>query len=185
MSSLFDASGMKKLDYQQRMKADGLNFAFGVTPCGAMGHTLRTRAGHCIQCDHAKIAYMMRHEARGFVYIAGSHSGRLLKIGTSSDVADRRAKLNEYCYGGQADWQILATASCSAAGKVEGVAQSKLAKFSVGGSYMRAGRAQHCYELFRCPFDIARDAVRSSLGKGETLNVPDTTRASLAFDFRV
>ena len=59
---------------------------------------------------------MMRHEAPGVVYIAGSHGGGLLKIGTTINVADRHAKLNEYRYGGQADWQMLATASCAAAG---------------------------------------------------------------------
>lgn len=183
MGSVFDASGMRKMEYERTMAVQGLNFAFGVSPCRAAGHTLRTRAGHCIQCDHSKIAYMTRYEAPGFVYIAGSSTGRLLKVGTSINIADRNVKLNDYVYGGQRDWQIVATAFCAAAGKVEGAAQSKLARFAAEGSYTRAGRSQQCYELFRCPFHVAIDAVRSSLPKGETLNVPDQSHSSVSYGF--
>ena len=176
-------SGMRKLDYERTMAAQGFNFAFGVTPCRRAGHTLRTRAGHCIQCDHSKIAYMARYDAAGFVYIAGSPSGRLMKVGTSINVADRHAKLNEYSYGGQRDWQIAATAFCAAAGRVEGAAQSKLGRFAVAGSYTRAGRSQQCYELFRCSFDIVSDAIGPSLAKGETLNVPDPAQCIALYSF--
>ena len=57
LSFLFDASGMRKVDYEAVMKRDEKFFAFGVTPCSKGGHSLRTRSGHCIQCDTAKIAY--------------------------------------------------------------------------------------------------------------------------------
>src|SRR5678815_3361408 len=81
-SQVFDATGMRKSDYAAAMKAGGFNFAFGTVPCGRAGHTLRTRAGHCIQCDTSKVAYQMRHHLPGYVYLAGSHGTGLLKIGT-------------------------------------------------------------------------------------------------------
>lgn len=184
LSSLFDATGIKKTDYQLAMKAEGKSFAYGVTPCNAAGHTLRTRAGHCIQCDHAKIAYMLRHDARAYIYIAASATGRLIKIGSSIDIADRRDKLNRYQYGGQNDWQVLATANSPAVGRAELQAHAKLARWSVLGEYVRAGKKQRCYELFRCNFSDARDALISALGKAAPLRIPDEERAMAAFNFR-
>lgn len=113
LSALFDATGMKKADYRLAMKSEEKSFAYGVTSCGKGEHTLRTRAGHCIQCNHSRIAYMLRHDARAYVYIAASAVGCLIKIGSSIDLAGRTDKLNRYQYGGQKDWQILAdTGSC-------------------------------------------------------------------------
>jgi hypothetical protein len=184
MSSLFDASGMKNANYQLAMRSDGKSFAYGVTPCGKGGHTLRTRAGHCIQCDHSKIAFMLRHDARAYVYIAASHAGKLIKIGSTLDVADRQKKLNDYQYGGQTDWQILGIANSASAGRIESEAQAKLGRYAVLGEYIRSGRRQRCYELFRCNFADARDALKAALGAGGTLRVPDEARALHAFNFR-
>lgn len=183
-SAMFDASGMKNAEYQIAMKSEGKSFAYGVTPCAKGGHTLRTRKGHCIQCDHSKIAFMLRHDARAFIYIAASVSGRLIKIGSSIDVADRTEKLNRYRYGGQQDWQILATANSASAGRAESAAHAKLASFSVRGDYVRMGKTQQCYELFRCSFQDARDALAEALGKGAYLKIPDEKRALAAFNFR-
>lgn len=184
LSSLFDATGMKKADYQLAMTADRKNFAFGVTPCNAAGHTLRTRAGHCIQCDHAKIAYMLRFDARAYIYIAASKIGHLIKIGSSIDIADRRDKLNQYQYGGQNDWQILATANSAAAGRTEFEAHAQLACWSVPGEYVKAGKKQRCYELFQCNFSDARDALISALGNDVPLIIPNEEHAMAAFNFR-
>ena len=184
LSAVFDASGMKKAEYQAAMRAEEKSFAFGVTPCAAGGHTIRTRAGHCIQCDHSKIAYMIRHDARAFVYIAASAAGRFIKIGFAIDVADRREKLNLYRYGGQSDWQTLATASCTSAGRAESVAQTKLSCFAVDGDYIREGKLQRCYELLRCDFSDALDALQTTLGKSVIVRVPNLERAVAAFRFR-
>jgi len=42
------------VDRESLGKADrdlGLWVAYGVAPCDAEGHTLRTRNGHCLQCQ--------------------------------------------------------------------------------------------------------------------------------------
>jgi hypothetical protein len=184
LSGVFDASGMGKLEYGPAMKSEGKSFAYGVTPCGAGGHTLRTRSGHCIQCNHANIAFILRREARAFVYIAVSWNGRFIKIGSSIDVADRAKKLVEHCYGGQTDWQIVSTARSEAAGRVESETQTKLSSYSVPGEYTRAGKIQRCYELFRCNFEDARDALKSSLSRGEAITTVNEARALHRFNFR-
>jgi hypothetical protein len=184
LSSMFDATGMTKTERELAMKADGKSFCYGVAPCQAGRHTIKTRAGHCPQCDHARVAYMLRHDAQANVYIAGSCEGRFIKIGCSGDISDRRKKLNEYQYGGQRDWQILAVAACNASGMVESQAHAKLARFNVPGEYVRAGKRQRCYELLRCDFSDAKAAVTSFLAKGEILRIPDEARATQAFAFR-
>lgn len=183
LSLLFDASGMRKPDYQAAMKEAGKSFAYGVTACARGGHTLRTRAGHCIQCNTANIAYALRHEAPAYVYIAGSFQGRLLKIGSSGDLPVRRDLLNSYRYGGQRDWQMLAWAHTSSAGRVEFRAHDRLARFRVSGEYFQGGKRRRCYELFRCDFSHAIDALRISLPSEASLKIPHETRALQSFSF--
>ena len=184
LSAVFDASGMRKLAYQEVMRELGKSFAYGVTPCSRRLHTLRTRAGHCIQCDHSKIAYMLRFDATAFIYIAGSASGKLLKVGTSGDIHERRGMLNAYRYGGQGDWQMLAFAKCPAAGRVEFGVHAKLGRFQVPGGYRQGGKERTCYELFRCNFTDGRDAILSELPDGIGLQLFDEDQAVRAFAFR-
>ena len=184
LSSVFDASGMRKSDYPFAMRVEGKRFAFGVTPCKAAGHTLRTRAGHCIQCDPSKIAFMLRHDSWAHIYIAGSKAGRLIKIGYTTDVDVRIDTLNSEEYGGQKDWQILATAFHPQAGRVEFFTHAKLELFAVPGEYVKDGRPQKCYELFRCNFVDALDALQRGLGEAGVLYVPDQEYALAAFQFR-
>jgi hypothetical protein len=184
LSAVFDASGMRRPDYQATMKGLGKSFAFGVTPCNRAMHTLRTRAGHCIQCDTSKIAYMLRYDATAFIYIAGSANGQLIKVGSSGDVHERRGILNGFRYGGQSDWQMLAFANCPSAGRVEFAVHAELSPFQVPGRYTQGGKERSCYELFRCDFADARDAVCSELPKGIDLKVFDEDRALREFAFR-
>lgn len=162
-SGVFDATGMRKPEYASAMKEAGLSFAFGTTPCGNGGHTLRTRHGHCIQCNTAVIAYQLRHHKPGHVYLAGSAASGLLKIGTTADVGTRAWQLCNWRYGGASDWEMLLTSHVENAGSVEFAAQDKLRDRATAGDYWREGRRQSCYELFRCSYDEARDAVLSAV----------------------
>lgn len=158
-SVLFDATGMRKRDYALAMAEVGAYFAFGVTPCGAGGHQLRTKAGHCIQCDTSKIAFALRHSTEGSVYVAHSKTARLVKVGVAGDLADRLNKLRDYQYGGANDWVLLCSAFVQEAGRLEFAVQDRLAHRRVPGTYMRAGRMQSCYELFDCEVSEAVDAL--------------------------
>ena len=162
VSELFDATGLKRDVYATNMRRDGQKFAYGTKPC-ANGHTIRTRAGHCIQCDTSRIAFALRHHRPGYVYIAGSAQTHLLKVGTTIDLLDRGNKLKDHAYGGAHDWEILLSAHVENAGSIEFLAQNKLWKYSTAGSYVRDGRVQNCYELFKCSYEEARAAVVSSL----------------------
>jgi ABC-type branched-subunit amino acid transport system ATPase component len=56
---VLDARGLTKDQWTRRANAEELLFIYG-TPCEAKGHILRTRSGHCIQCDTRKIAFIRR-----------------------------------------------------------------------------------------------------------------------------
>jgi hypothetical protein len=62
LDKVFDASGFSLSEYKVIMKDQGKQIAYNVAPCQQYGHTLRTRAGHCIQCNPAAIAFIKRND---------------------------------------------------------------------------------------------------------------------------
>lgn len=176
LEKVFDASGLSAAVYNQRMKDGGYWIAFGVTPCGAAGHTLRTRHGQCIQCKPANLSYIKRHSLPGVVYVAYSLSERIVKIGTSQR-SDRIDHLNSYRYGGASDWMKHYSVPCDDAGKVETTAHTILSAFSVRGrSYFKDGGWISCDELFSCSVEQAVEAVKSALASnGQKIKANATT----------
>lgn len=184
LGSLFDASGMRNDAYQDQMKIEEKLFAYGVTPCKAGAHTIRTRAGHCVQCHHSRIAFMMRMQKRGYVYIAASQKSRLLKIGSTENVDYRAKSLNDQRYGSSADWEMLVKVLSGRSGRLEGDVQSRLSDFSVLGTYNKEGKVQQCYELFRCNFSDAFEALQSEVKPDEVIASANQSRSLANFKFR-
>lgn len=83
INDLFDATGLKASDWKIQMKALGNLVAFGVTPCLQYGNTLRTRAGHCLQCNTANLSYLKRMSESADVYVCWSKISHIAKIGLS------------------------------------------------------------------------------------------------------
>jgi hypothetical protein len=173
LNDVFDASGMRRKDWRAKAKLVGKRYAFGVSAC-SRGHTLRTRSGHCIQCDTSKVAFGSRYSSQASIYIAGSRSGRCLKIGLSADDLDNRiACLRSQSYGGFGDWKVLAVSEpAQGAGKIEHAAQASLYARRVSGGYSnRAGVAQASQEVFSCGFRLASKALTEALPVGQRLNL--------------
>lgn len=177
LSNVFNASGLRTMDWKAQMKEEGKGFAFGTTPCSKGGHTLRTRAGHCIQCNTENIAYYQRHRASGYVYIAGSMESRQLKIGMTTDLNERTTNLNIHRYGGAGDWEILASAHSTKAGEHEFSVHQLLAQHATKSTYVKAGRTYDCHETFGCKFIVALDALRKALPAETPLRVMHKDRA--------
>ena len=72
---VYDGRYEFKEDREMAAKNAGKTLVLGPR-CRAAGHRLRTRSGHCVQCDPKKIAFQERYNSPGYVYIAGSLSGR-------------------------------------------------------------------------------------------------------------
>jgi hypothetical protein len=81
---IFNANGISRSDYRILMKRNGHIVAFNTNPCNSAGHKLRTRSGHCVMCNSAPLGFQKRNDLSGYVYVAGSKSGKLIKIGFSN-----------------------------------------------------------------------------------------------------
>ena len=154
---------MRRKDYTAKMSALGLWVAYGVSNCKAGGHSLRDRAGHCVQCKPANLGFLRRYDEDGEVYVAISGRGSLVKVGMSKKAVKRISQLNFYEYGGRSDWSLHFVVQCIQAGKVENSAQQKLAKFASSGTYYKSGNYIECQELFTCRTKIAVIAVKGSI----------------------
>lgn len=158
----FDVNGQSIDDYiSQKMKSIGKVFAYNSRPCNEYGHTLRTRAGHCIQCDTARIAFILANVSFGTVYIAGSIKGQLIKIGTTSSKESRADSLNRTKYGNLTDWEILLSFRALGAGSIEFEIQKRLKQYAATDiKYSHDSHDQRSYELFRCSYIRAKDSLK-------------------------
>ncbi len=165
LSRVFDATGVgpKKGHYRPVMSDLQLWVAYNVTPCKENAHTLRDRAGNCVQCNPACLGFMRRYDEPGDVYVAYSINGRLTKIGTSKNPPERVSHLNSYIYGGVSDWRLRYSRSFENAGRVEFLSQQRLDAQRVAATYEKNGRVIECQELFRCDVETAIATVKSAL----------------------
>src|SRR5262249_19072026 len=132
--------------------------------CRARGHRLRTRAGHCFQCDPKKLAFLIRHNAAGYVYIAGSLDGRLIKLGVSKDLPQRETRLRGEPHARFSDWRLLFSIRVPEMGRVEDRIALRLAHKRLPTMYFKDGNAQMATEVFKCSFSDALKAITETVG---------------------
>ncbi len=166
---VFDAQGRSASDYKRLMKTRGYLVACNVTPCQKARHTLRTRYGHCVQCDTKHIAFINRHSEQGYVYLAASMNCTLVKIGASIDPLRRIVHLNGYVYGGASDWKVIATFPSDSYARHEHAAQALLEEFRTTGHYFDRGGTIECSELYNCDVEVARRAIEFVIGRLKTV----------------
>lgn len=171
-----DGRDQSKAAWQWEARRKGTTLVLG-SPCRAEGHRLRTRAGHCVQCDPKKITFQRRYRMRGAVYIAGSASIGLIKIGTAEDVFQREAMLQRHRYGGATDWEVLASAQVEEGGRVEHETLTRLGRHRTYRTYEKDGAEQVGGELLRCPFSRALNALMASISDDEASTLWQWTRA--------
>jgi predicted GIY-YIG superfamily endonuclease len=156
-NEIIDASGLRREEYSAIMKANNIKVAYGVTPCAKNNHSLRNRSGNCLQCYPASIGYEKNHNRGGFVYIAQSKVGKIIKIGTTENILARTKTLNEQRYGTQSDWYIpVAREVAKNCGQIEKAMHAELKKYYVFGNYFKDGKKQSTYELFKYPIGKAK-----------------------------
>ncbi|MDM1093706.1 GIY-YIG nuclease family protein [Myroides odoratimimus] len=156
---VFNANGLKKKEYGKIMKDLNMIIAFNVTPCKAYGHSLRTRSGHCCQCDTSKIAFQLRADANGVTYLAGSLSGELIKIGYTKAVEIRSESLNRTQYANYSDWEILFAIESKFAGKIENLVNIELNKYFISNNYEHDNHNQQAYETFKCSYEKGKQMI--------------------------
>lgn len=155
ISRTFNAEGLAKKDYSLIMAEEDLLIAFNVTPCKAMQHTLRTRHGHCAQCNTQALAFISRYTDGGQVYLLHSKNKNLCKIGTCQNINERLRTLNSHGYGNAKDWELVKLMSVDAAARVELNIGDRLNQYRNEVIYQRTGKLIKCQELYNCNLDVA------------------------------
>jgi hypothetical protein len=183
LSAIFDATGMRPNDYKAAMKAEEKFFAIGVTPCMSAGHTLRSRSGHCIQCDTSTIAFILRYYKDGYLYVFASPSLKMLKIGFSTDPTDRERTVNSFAYGGASDWGKIAHLRCKNAAQAEFSVHEKLSPFLAPQTYFANGRKTDCREIFSCSYSTVKTAIIEAVGLQESAGIVEVANAEIRFAF--
>ena len=158
VSDIFDARGLSKKSWKEKANKLGCPFILG-SKCHKAGHRLRTRSGHCIQCDTSKIKYQRRHERTGFVYVAGSLELKAIKIGTADNIISRMNSLNKEKYGGSADWNVLFHVRTEHTGTIEQRALSELKDKDASFYYFKDQKQQKSVEIRKCSAIIAINAI--------------------------
>jgi hypothetical protein len=183
MSTVFDATGMDRSQYQAAMEKEEKFFAVGASPCKKEGHTIRERKGHCIQCSPKDIAFFMRYYKNAFVYISASRSKTLIKVGFSRDPDARERTLNSFSYGGADDWIRVCQLKCEHAGRIEFAVHEKLSRFSSPQTYVHEGLTTRCLEVFSCGYPTARKVLTDLLDVRQINNLQERKDALLNYNF--
>jgi len=157
---IFDVKGLSKKEYQKQMRKMGAILAIGATPCKAYGHTIRTRAGHCAQCDTSRIAYILRNDSPAYIYVGYSPSCKLHKIGSSTSPSSRMKTLNGLGYANTSDWKLIHKVKVARAGEKELKIHQLLKSYQYEKSYMRDGEHVNCREIFIASLDLIMDTVK-------------------------
>ncbi len=120
-------------------------------------HRLYNRDGRCVQCRPDKLDWLKRRLLKGFVYIASSQTGGLLKIGYTADWRLREWELSWHDrVADQTDWKIRSPFETMAAGVFETKLHRRLAHHNVPSTTNRYGVVRACNEVFGCAYRTAR-----------------------------
>jgi len=178
----FDAKGLKRSEYRTQMKAKGKIIAYNVTPC-KKGHTLRSTSGQCRQCNPSGFGFRKTYLDGGFVYIAGTKKGRLIKVGFTKKVEIRAESLNRTKYANFSDWKILFSASCINAGKLESEIKKELSQYAYIENYDHNSKKTKADELYKCSYSKAKEKLLFIIEKGNYETNVKNESPSMNYDF--
>jgi hypothetical protein len=115
--------------------------------------------------------YRERHYESGNVYIAGSLSGRVIKIGTAKSMGGYPRYLQNKKYGSLGDWEILYCVWLrEGAGRIEHDARARLQQHKTMRGYEKDGRWQKGREILKCSFSAALGALTDAIGDNKKSN---------------
>ena len=110
-------------------------------------------------CNSKPLAFQKRYDLSGYVYVAGSLFGQIIKIGFSSNYEMRETLLNNQKYGGCNDWKILIVIHGGNGGKLELQLQSKLSRYSTSREYFHDNHYTEGSELFQCSIEKVVETI--------------------------
>jgi hypothetical protein len=157
LERLFDASGYTASDFKSVMKDEDKWAAYGVRRC-RRGHALRNRHNTCLMCDTQRVAYLLRAKMSGYLYVASGRNATLMKLGFSTNPANRIKIANYEGWGNCNDWCVRATGWAQEAGALEGELHAELQDIQVTLDWHRNGVACQTREAYL--IDIGRAVTK-------------------------
>lgn len=159
---VFDWRGLNSNDRKVAIKQSGKSIALG-TMCRKSGHRLKSRAGHCVQCDSSKLSFQSRKYIQSIIYAAYSKSRKYFKVGISRDLDARLRNLNSEHYGSASDWTLFMAVEVINAGDAETKIHRLLRPKSVSEEYKKNGKAQISKEIFYCSIGDIKQAFLDAI----------------------
>jgi len=146
----------------QQMHDEGKVFAYNVNDCAENAeHSFRTISGDCPQCDTTKVTAALREHKNGYIYIAGSKKGSMIKVGSANETKARTPTfdISSAKYGGYDDWEVLFHARTVTMGRIERQFQEQLSEYKTSYQFEKAGKLQNGGELYRCSYAKAKEVI--------------------------
>lgn len=179
---VMDVRHMPQRMWFREIKERGKTIALG-SRCRKAGHRLRSKKGHCVQCDTKILAFASRFNLRQYLYIAGSLHARLIKIGVSKDLRQRLRQIRAERHGDARDWEVIYAVEIERAGEIEDRVLSRLGRYSIDSHYWKDGVLRQSIELRRCTISQAMQAMNAEMdGKGYYLTI--SWRDKSAYEFK-
>ena len=119
-----------------------------------------------------------RYYGSGYVYIAGSLSHRVLKIGTTVNIRQQERRLRRTAYGSIDDWVLLYYVWVDEGGRVEHDARRRLKRYRQLRMYNKEGHRQKGREIVNCRFGIAVEALTEFLDDAQRASATTSWRSS-------
>jgi Bacterial RNA polymerase, alpha chain C terminal domain/T5orf172 domain len=119
-----------------------------------------------------------RYYGSGYVYIAGSLSHRVLKIGTTVNIRQQENRLRRTAYGSIDDWVLLYYVRVDEAGRIEHDARRRLVRYRELRMYDKEGHRQKGREIVNCRFGIALEALDGLLDDAQRSGATKSWRAA-------
>lgn len=161
IDEILDVRGMIPIGQKRAMEAKSARLSITDRSC-RKGHRFKTRSNHCPVCEPKNLAFEKRHNEKAFVYVCKSETG-LVKIGYAADPQDRQSRLNRESFASCSRWQLVFKVETEKAGKVEALAQGKLAQKRSAETYMKGDLEITTREVFVCSEEDAIAAVRRAI----------------------
>ncbi|WP_026953962.1 GIY-YIG nuclease family protein [Algoriphagus vanfongensis] len=183
----YNASGKKISEIFGEMHYVDAIFAYNTTPCKKGNHTIRDRNNHCLICRTANIAFQKRYHESGYLYIAGSMEGKLIKIGITNNIEKRKYTLKKTSYANQNDWEIIYFLYTKNVGLLEYLCSCKLVNHITKIQYSHAGKLSMAKEIFYCSFKKALKVVLESKNDSMRFLIQEETfykHKSIYYNFR-
>jgi RNA polymerase alpha subunit/T5orf172 domain-containing protein len=116
--------------------------------------------------------FRTRYRAAGWIYVAGSLKGHIIKIGvTTQSIRRYQQCLRTRKHGNFDDWEILYCFYVKVeAARIEHDALRSLRRYKEKNTYRKDGHPQKGREMFRCSFSMALEAVTIAAGNLEKSN---------------